>query len=219
MARRMLSLVVLLTLAAAGGGVVGLAEPAQAAPVIVGLGPQPTGPCNAEITVVPYAPLTWIDGEGFWVEGANITGSGTCQTASGPKSLTFIGDWDRAGKPRDATGVCPLAKATFTRIRLGGRPWYPGDYDFGFLGWSELTPETSASQSYQVVSASLGLGVAQTDVAACAAWPTVAGPPSSTLPTPAAFHISTEWDLSTPSPLVRLCVTVQGVLPRLCPLF
>jgi hypothetical protein len=219
MVKRALTLVAIV--AVAGAGAIRLAGPADAAQVTIGSNPALGWACHADLTVIPYR-LDWLGPEPAWGEFANITGTETCQTLGGPKTLTLRGDWGRVGSARNAiTGACPPASVTLTAKQ--------GDSYVIVGGWKEVTDETTATQSPQIIvlnevfedevlgvpPVGLAYGISHTDPAACAAWPTRPNPPPSSFPTPAPFKVSADWDLSLPS-LLSLCLTVHGVLPRTC---
>jgi hypothetical protein len=222
MVRRAVALVAVLAVAAAGFA--GLAVPANAAQVTLGFAPGVGWKCHADVTVVPYQ-LLWLSELNGWQEDANITGNGTCETLSGPQPLTFQGFWVRNGPARDAiVGECPLSMIQPSNVKLGGR-----DAEL-FDVWYEVTNETAAfpgrqiiamnplfiDQKFGVPAVGISYGIAQTDPAACAAWPTTPAPPPNSFPTPPPFHFAVDWTLNAPQSLLTLCLTLQGVLPRQC---
>ena len=236
------TLAVAAVVAVLGAGAVGLAGPAAAAGVTVGLGPGLGLECHADITVTPgsifwtvgYDPVSTLRTDG-WEEDANLSGSGTCWENGAQVRVTLSGSWRRFGGGRDTTtGQCPRAEF-FPIIHTGGT--------FNtYQTWLEMTEETAAAPSRQIdevnpfyeppggvpvgtdalnLPVATSFAVTETDPAACAAWPTVSFPPPLSFPAPAPFHVAADWNVSgfpvpLPPSLLSLCLTVQGVVPRTC---
>src|SRR5207248_6291299 len=204
----------------AGGAVVGLARPVAATQVTIGSGPTA---CSSTGTVVPDF-LGW--GRDGWEEGGTLTEVGSCQ-AGATSPVIATGHWQRTGGARNpVTGECPPAFFELQDTRTN--EWT----DF----W-EMTDESTVVQSPQVIGANPfyvqvpfgtdvinvrvpagGVSLAETDPAACAAWPTATNPPPTSFPTPPPFHIKffgpPAGGSQPPTSLLKACLTVLGVLPR-----
>jgi len=217
-------LALLAALVVVGTGVVGLAAPASADPIVVN--PAAVFECHATATVVPTE--VFADPRLGWWEGGTLSGSGTCRSSQGTAPLTFGGSWERFG----SGGGCPAA-------------WFHLDVQGPFprfQTWREMTSENPAVASRVIginpfyvppggvpvgygsfsVPVATSFGVATSDPVACAAWPTTPGEEPQSSPAPPPFQVVADWNISgypfptTPPSLLSACVTVQGVLPRTC---
>jgi hypothetical protein len=234
MARR--AFAVLAMVALVGAGAVGVAGPASAAGVTVGSGSGLTFVCHATATVVPST-IDW--GRGVWEESGTVGGDGSCQSGGATWQVNFSGTWSRFGGGRGST--CPVSDFHLWDMHLAN----PNASFDTAQEWRELSGESPTGPSRQVIAVNpidmppggvpigtdalfvpvpTSLGVAETDPAGCAAWPTAPSPEPVEYPAPPPFHATVDWNfpgppLGAPSPpggLLQTCLTVQGVVPRSC---
>ena len=210
-------------------GLVGLAQPANAGQVTVGLGPPS---CYATLTVVPYGNIEWAGRYG-WAEEGSVTEVGSCRPgATSPVIAT--GTWSRY----DFNGTYASG------ITVGGCPsaefWLQDSRNGSWTDYYEMTGESSTVQTPQLIGINPiytppvpfgydsistrvptgGVTLAQTDPVACRSWPTGSDPSVGPGSYPAPpFHIQLVGRIPTSPPrggLLQTCLTVQGVLPRTC---